>query len=316
MRNFPEIGTATQLEKKDPSLFGNRTTFLLPDGVLDFYLRTVTQFKVVQVYPVSQSAKKSRKGQETPGLSSKLSDILNGTCGRFMVVGPVKTGQHTMASKVLTAGLKKQAAKEAKAKENVGYEVESITYLENNLFDVRFVGYADSSKVVESDLQVSPHLIENAKKNPGKEVLVQRIQDPAIRLRKHMPKKTLHGMFSHAVPCYRDAQKYRDLMSTKWSSENDILDLFQRAQPPLKIYQLMVKIKSSSGINSLHPWCSCSLHNSKCQELINQGYLTFTKLDAAHQTRSETATSSSSSSSNSCTSVAASLSSPSTQVTS
>ena len=318
-RNFPEIGTATQLEKKDPSLFGNRTTFLLPDGVLDFYLRTVTQFKVVQVYPVSQSAKQSRKGQETPGLSSKLSDILNGTCGRFMVVGPVKTAQHTMASKELTAGLKKQAAKEAK--ENAGedsYEVESITYLHHTLFNVRFVGYADSSRVVESDLQVSPHLIEDAKKNPGKEVSVQRIQDPAIRLRMNMPKKTLHGMFCHAVPCYRDAQKYRDLMSTKWSSENNILDLFQRAQPPVKIYQLMVKIKSSSGINSLHPWCSCSLHNSKCQELINQGYLTFTKLDAAHQTRSElsTATSSSSSSSNSCTSVAASLSSPSTQVTS
>jgi hypothetical protein len=220
---------------------------------------------------------------------------------------------------LLTAALRKQAAKEAKenAVDNI-YEVQSITYLGRDLFNVRFVGHADSSECSESDLQVSPHLTQKAKESPGEEVSVQTIKSPAIKLRLKLPKKTLHGMFCHAIPCYRDAQKYRDLMSTKWSTENNILDLFQGGQPPLKIYQLMVKIKSSEGINSLHPWCSCSLHNPKCQELINQGYLTFTKLDAAHQTRSElsTATSSSSSSSNSCTSVAASLSSPSTQVTS
>ena len=318
-RNFPEIGTATQLEQRDSSLFGSRTTLLLPDGVLDFYLRTVTNFRMVRVYPLSQSAKKTRKDQGEPALSDKLKDILNTKCGRFMVVGAVKNAQHNRASKLLTAALRKQAAKEAKENAAVNiYEVQSITYLGlgRDLFNVRFVGYADSSECSESDLQVSPHLTQKAKESPGEEVSVQTIKSPAIKLRLKLPKQPLTGMFCHAIPCYRDAQKYRDLMSTKWSTENNILDLFQVGQPPLKIYQLMVTIKSSEGINSLHPWCSCSLHNPKCQELINQGYLTFTKLDAAHQTRSETATSSSSSSSNSCTSVAASLSSPSTQVTS
>ena len=61
-RNFPVIGTATQLEQRDSSLFGSQTTLLLPDGVLDFYLRTVTNFRMVRVYPLSQSAKKNKKG--------------------------------------------------------------------------------------------------------------------------------------------------------------------------------------------------------------------------------------------------------------
>jgi hypothetical protein len=45
---------------------------------------------MVRVYPLFQSAKKTRKDQGEPALSDKLKDILNKKCGRFMVVGAVK----------------------------------------------------------------------------------------------------------------------------------------------------------------------------------------------------------------------------------